>query len=207
MVRSGRPRSFDRDEALQRAMKVFWERGYDSASLPELTKAMGINAPSLYAAFGSKAKLFSEALSLYVERQAGAIWSRLVDAPTAREGISAVLHASADEFSRRGEPRGCLVVLTGVQGTTDPEVYAELTARRQSTASMIVQRLQSSVSRGELPADTPVQDVANFYATVQQGMSLQARDGASKKSLHQIADAAMAGWEALVASKSSRKDR
>ncbi len=198
MARSGRPRGFDRDEALQRAMKVFWEKGYDNASMPELTKAMGINAPSLYAAFGSKASLFREAVSLYAEKQAKAIWSYLDDAPTAREGISAVLHTSAEEFSRSGEPRGCLVVLAGIQGTSDPEVCAELKARRKSTTIRIAQCLQRSVLRGELPDNTPVQDIAHFYATVQQGMSLQARDGASKKTLHHIADTAMAGWNDLL---------
>lgn len=201
MPRTGRPRTFDRDKALESAMKVFWEKGYDSASLPELTKAMGINTPSLYAAFDSKASLFLEAVSLYASRQARTIWAHLDSALPVREAFGAVLHESAREFSRPGEPRGCLVVLAAVQGTTDAQVCAALTSRRESATVKFGQCLERAISRGELPRDVPVGEVAQFYATVQQGMSLQARDGASEHALHRIADTALAGWDCILRSR------
>src|SRR5918996_4164529 len=113
MAERGRPRSFDRAAALRRAMEVFWAKGYDGASLSDLTAAMGINSPSLYAAFGSKEGLFREAVALYGATEGTEIWEALPQAPTAREAIERFLRASALSFTRPDRPAGCLVVPGG----------------------------------------------------------------------------------------------
>src|ERR671919_2398814 len=107
MAERGRPRSFERDTALRRAMEVFWAKGFDGASMADLTGAMGINSPSLYAAFGSKEDLFREAVALYGATEGTEIWSGLQEAPTARAAVERFLRVSAESFTRPGKPRGC----------------------------------------------------------------------------------------------------
>lgn len=199
MAERGRPRGFDRDKALHQAMEVFWLRGFDNATLAELTSAMGINAPSLYAAFGSKEELFSEAVDLYTHREGGGIWDGVPAAPTARDAISGMLRKSAEAYTRGSEPRGCMIVLAApqMQGAS-PAVCDELKRLRAQNVTLLERRLKRAVKEGELPEHTDCRGLANYYATVQHGMSIQARDGASRKILLGIAESAMAGWDALV---------
>jgi len=193
----GRPRKFDRDQVLRQAMEVFLDRGYDGASIGDLTTAMGINAPSLYAAFGCKEALFREALDLYVNaagpRTRDELHKRDV---TARGAVEAMLREAARRF---GNGRGCLVVLGATHRTADNEVvFHDLAERRNETQVLIRRRLKQGVSEGDVPATTDIATVAAFYATVLNGLSLQARDGASRKQLMGVVDCAMKAWDGLV---------
>ncbi|MCE8033325.1 TetR/AcrR family transcriptional regulator [Billgrantia tianxiuensis] len=199
MSQRGRPRGFDREEALRRAMEVFWAQGYDNASIADLTRAMGINAPSLYATFGSKEALFHEAVKLYVRTEGSGIWEQVETAPTAHAAIAHVLHATAEAFTRGDTPRGCMIVLAApqMQGA-NTQVCDALKAHRQANGCLLERRLKRAVEEGELPASTDCRALASYFVTVQHGMSIQARDGASRETLLAIADCAMASWSALT---------
>src|SRR5262245_41226926 len=174
----GRPRAFDRQEALRQAMEVFWSQGFDNASLADLTAAMGINAPSLYAAFGSKEALFYEAIDLYVETAGSGIWNQIAAAPTAREAVDGLLRRSAEPFGRPPKPRGCMIVLAAPQNQgAHPAICQALKARRLESALLLQQRLERAVAEGELPKGTDCVAIAGYVQTVQHGMSIQARDG------------------------------
>ena len=200
MAERGRPRSFDRDAALRWAMEVFWVKGYEGASISDLTGAMGIGSPSLYAAFGSKEALFREAIELYGRTEGPAIWDAVENAPDARSAVAGFLTATAHSFSRPGKPRGCMVVLSQLNPTeASASVCAALRENRAQGQSGLERRLRRAVEVGELAPGTDVAALAAFYLTVQQGMSIQARDGASEETLLAVAKGAMAAWGPLTA--------
>ena len=204
MAERGRPRSFDRAAALRRAMEVFWAQGYDGTSMSDLIAAMDVNSPSIYAAFGCKEALFREAVALYRATEGGRIWGAMTTAPSARAAIETVLRVSAEEFTRPGKPRGCLIVLGALNADDGNEVVRrELQEFRAENMTMLLRRLKRGVAEGELPNGPDWRAIAAFYITVQQGMSIQARDGASRKTLLAVADCAMAAWDGLV---SCRRD-
>jgi AcrR family transcriptional regulator len=193
----GRPRKFDRDYALRQAMEVFLYRGYSGATVGDLTAAMGINAPSLYAAFGCKEALFREVLSLYIRAAGPRTRDELVRQDiSAREAVEAMLREAAKRF---GNGQGCLVVLGATHRTVDNEaVFLDLAERRNETQVLIRRRLMQGVADGDVPAQTDIGAVAAFYNTVLNGLSLQARDGASRKQLMGVVDIAMRAWNVLV---------
>jgi len=200
MAERGRPRTFDRDAALQKALELFWEKGYEGASLADLTAAMGINAPSLYGAFGSKEQLFREAVARYGEQEGSCTRVALRAAGTARAGIENMLVAAARAGTLPGKPRGCLIVLGAPTGADGHEpVRKMLCDSRREMQALILQRLRDGARQGELPADADLPGLAGFYATVLHGMAIQARDGASRKALLQTARLAMHAWDALAA--------
>ncbi|HEY9235374.1 MULTISPECIES: TetR/AcrR family transcriptional regulator [Phenylobacterium] len=200
MAERGRPRSFDRDAALSRAMEVFWARGYEGASISDLTSAMGIGSPSLYAAFGSKEELFRQAVDLYGAVEGPEIWSAVETAATAREAAEGFLTATARTFSRPDKPRGCMVVLSQLNATQASEsVCRALRERRVDGQCALEAHFRRAVESGELPGRVDPAALAAFFVTVQQGMSVQARDGASEDALLKIARNAMAAWEPLTA--------
>jgi AcrR family transcriptional regulator len=202
----GRPRSFDRAAALRDAMMVFWAKGYDGASLPDLTAAMGIHSPSLYAAFGSKQELFREALDLYSRTEGHGIWDAVPDAPTAREAIEQLLRASAESFTRPQRPGGCMIGLGELQATdSNEEIRRDLCRLRKEGVEILRRRLERAVRSGELPARVDCAAVASFYTTVQHGLSIRARDGASRDELLAIAESAMAAWDPLTAPDRRRR--
>ncbi len=199
MPERGRPRSFDRTEALEKAMDLFWRKGFDNASIGELTAATGLAPPSLYAAFGNKEALFGAALDHYARTAGSGIWERLDQAPTAREGVRALLAATAERYTRTAPPRGCMIVLAAPQMEGGNAVVAEmLAAQRRRNAARIEQRLRRAVATGELPPAADCRAIAAYVACVQHGMSIQARDGASREDLRAVADCVLAGWEALL---------
>ncbi len=199
MAQRGRPRAFDRDAALARAMEIFWAKGYEGASMADLTGAMGINAPSLYAAFGSKAELFTQAVEVYSTKVGAEIWDALPAAATAREGFANFLKETAFAYTHDNQPHGCLIVLGALHGEPGSEAAcALLRKRRLENVPKLRERLERGVREGELPASVDCQKVADFYATVQHGMSITARDGATVEALLKTADAAMAAWDALT---------
>jgi AcrR family transcriptional regulator len=200
MVERGRPRSFDRDAALASAMEVFWTKGYEAASLSELTAAMGIGSPSLYAAFGSKEGLFHEAVELYGRTEGPQLWDGVEAAPTARQAIEGFLLATTVAFTRPDKPRGCLVTLSAINLTgASPSVCEAMRQQRALGQRGLEARLKRAVTEGELRGSLDLGGVAAFYLTVQQGMSIQARDGATRETLEKVARGAMAAWEPLTA--------
>ncbi|HTN90704.1 MAG TPA: TetR/AcrR family transcriptional regulator [Sorangium sp.] len=199
MAGRGRPRSFDRASALRRAMEVFWERGYEGTSLSDLTTAMGINSPSLYAAFGCKEALFREAVSLYSEVEGAAVARAMREEPTARRAVEAMLRGNAEAYVSPGKPSGCMIVLAATLGTQESEaVRSHLAEVRRGALVELQRRLDRGVAEGDLPAGTDTAALAAFYTTVLQGLSIQARDGASREALLAVVDCAMAAWDALA---------
>ncbi|WP_030375286.1 TetR/AcrR family transcriptional regulator [Streptomyces rimosus] len=191
----GRPRSFDRETALEQAMRAFWEHGYEAVSIADLTEAMGIKAPSLYAAFGDKRTLFEEAIEAYV-RDFGAFSGRaFAEEPTARRAVARMLREAAAFHTLPGYPRGCMVVTAATNCTVQSEdVMRSLQGRRAENVETIEGRIRSDVAAGELPADTDAHALAVYCAAVLQGMSQQARDGADRTTLERVAELAMAAW-------------
>ncbi|XXT19405.1 TetR/AcrR family transcriptional regulator [Sorangium sp. So ce429] len=199
MAGRGRPRSFDRAAALRRAMEVFWERGYEGTSLSDLTAAMGINSPSLYAAFGCKESLFREAVSLYNEVEGAAVTRAMSEEPTARRAVEAMLRGNAEAYVSPGKPSGCMIVLAATLGTQESEaVRCHLAEVRRGALVELQRRLDRGVAEGDVPAGTDTAALAAFYTTVLQGLSIQARDGASREALLAVVDCAMAAWDALA---------
>ena len=195
----GRPREFDRDQALARAMHVFWRLGYEATSMADLRERLGLTQASLYAAFGSKEQLFREAVDLY-RRTAGTTTLRaLQEQPTARESMRAMLEDAARSFTKAGVPAGCLVVLGTMNCTAESKpVQDHLHALRLQTPKAIRDRLRRGQTEGDVPRGAPIEAMAHYYTTVLHGLSIQARDGASRKALMAVVDCAMAAWEGLV---------
>jgi AcrR family transcriptional regulator len=192
---TGRPRTFDRADALAKAMELFWRRGYEGASLADLTETMGINRPSLYAAFGNKEALFAEALACYEEVEGGAITRLLDEAPTARAGIEASLRHNARVYASEGRPHGCMIVLSSVVGTPDSRNVRQLLAeRRRAGEAELRRRIERGKMDGDVAAQADAANLASFLTAVLQGMSVKARDGASRAELDAIVDAALARW-------------
>lgn len=202
MAERGRPRSFDRDAALKRAMELFWQRGYEGVSMAELTAAMGIAAPSLYAAFGCKEALFREAIDLYRATDGAATRRALGMEPTARAAIETMLRDNIEAFTDPSLPHGCFVVLGAINTAAENEgVRAHLVGYRQESRRLILRRLEQGAAAGEVPAGADIGSLAGFYSTVLVGLSIQARDGADRAELHAIVDHAMAAWDAMAARK------
>ncbi|BDT90138.1 MULTISPECIES: TetR/AcrR family transcriptional regulator [Nocardia] len=197
MAERGRPRAFDRAEALHRAMEVFWEHGYEGASMSDLTAAMGINSPSLYAAFGGKEALFRAAVELYGHTDGGYTARALREEPTARAAVEAMLRDNAKAYTEEDKPHGCMVVLAGSTYTTrNTSIRDFLVDKRRETTEDIRRRLERGVAEGDLPEGTDSAALAGFYTTVLYGLSIQARDGASLAELTASIDCAMAAWPA-----------
>jgi AcrR family transcriptional regulator len=205
----GRPRSFDRDTALQRAMEVFWDRGYDGASLEDLLKAMGgLTPPSFYAAFGSKEDLFIEVVELYQRVNGAGPVHALENGATARESISDMLKTAVASFDQPGMGRGCLLVLGAPTRTrTNAAAHDKLRVMRQMPAEMIRKRLKRAIADEELAATIPVEQIAAFYATVAHGLAIHARDGVPRKTLVATVEAAMAAWDSLTGRSPKKAQR
>lgn len=188
----GRPRSFDRDLALQRAMEVFWSKGYEGAQLTDLTAAMGINPPSFYAAFGSKEQAFREAVDLYIATVGAASMRALEAAPATRDGVRAMIEGSID-VALSTRPGGCLLVLGVVNCLPENKAARKhLKDARRVTLSLIRRRLDRGIAEGDLAPDTDAAALADYYHGVLQAISFQARDGASRAALSRLIVPALA---------------
>ncbi|MET9437626.1 TetR/AcrR family transcriptional regulator [Streptomyces sp. NPDC006551] len=191
--RRGRPRSFDRRAALEQAMTAFWEHGYETTSVSDLTGAMGISAPSLYAAFGDKRTLFEEVVEAYAVAYGAFGDKALAEEPTARDALARMLKEAADAFTDPSHPRGCLVISSAIN-CSNPEVAEALRERRNRSLASFEARIRRGADAGELPGDTDTGALARLCGAVLQGMSQQARDGATREELKAVAEAAMGAW-------------
>jgi AcrR family transcriptional regulator len=182
------------DQALERALEVFWRKGYEGASLPELTRAMGINRPSLYAAFGNKEQLFRKVLDRYASGPACYV-AEALEAPTARAVFEALLRGTVAMLADPRNPPGCL----GVQGAlacgeSAQGVREELSTRRQTAEMAIRRRFERAKSEGDLPADSNPGQLAGYVTTVMHGMAVQAAGGTTRGRLKAVAEMALRAW-------------
>jgi AcrR family transcriptional regulator len=188
----GRPRGFDPDVVLDAAIDVFWRRGYEGASLSELTAAMGIRSPSLYAAFGDKAQLFQTALGRYVDRNMGYVMDALAE-PTAFAVAAAFLTGNAVAVTTPGRPAGCLSVQSAVatEGSTQ---LAHLSENRARIQGLFADRFRRAVTEGDLREDEDPDELAAFLITVSSGFAIRAADGVTRESLLAMARRALSGF-------------
>jgi AcrR family transcriptional regulator len=192
----GRPRSFDADKALDRALKVFWQKGYEGTSLSDLTKAMGVNRPSLYATFGDKKALFRKVLDRYAAGPAAYVQEALHE-PTARHVAEKLLLTAADMSACPTQPKGCLMVQGALScGDGAAPIRKELAARRQSVEMALRRRFQRARSEGDLRGDADPAALAGYVITVLHGMSVKATSGASPVELRRIAAVALRSFPA-----------
>jgi AcrR family transcriptional regulator len=196
MATRGRPRTFDPDVALRQALNVFWERGYEGTSLSDLAEAMGIASASIYACFGSKADLFRQVMELYGETSGKPPRAALRSHPTTREAIHAMLRATADQITRADAPHYCMLILAAPTGTAgNHDVREHLADIRRGQFAAIKECFERGVANGDISmSEADVNAAARYYATVVQGLSVQARDGATREELEAVITCAMAGW-------------
>lgn len=194
----GRPRTFDRDVALARALNVFWLRGYEPASIAELCAAMEIKPPSLYAAFGNKAQLFLEAARHYKNFYWSAAWDRLAANPDIHEGMAGFFQEAASILTSQDAPCGCLIILAATnvsaEGQTVNDALKEL---REEGLNCFLTRIKRAIVEGQLPPDTDAIAMAAAFNTMLDGMSLRARDGASRSDLEQVGAIAMSMFRSV----------
>jgi len=192
----GRPRAFKPEKALDKALRVFWKHGYEGASLRDLTEAMGINRPSMYATFGNKEELFRMVLDRYAQSD-GAYGQEGLSEPTARGAIEQVLISAARLLSDPKHPRGCLLVQGALAcGDESNAVRRELCSRRAAGEAAIRERLERAKAEGDLPAGADAAELAGYVTAVLHGMSVHAASGASREKLRGIAERAMVAWPA-----------
>ncbi len=190
----GRPRTFDVDKALDFALKVFWRKGYEGTSLLDLTEAMGINRPSLYAAFGNKEELFRKALDRYAAGPAAHMREAL-DEPTARAVAERLLRKTADVLTDPRHPPGCLAVQGALScGEAAESIRQELNSRRSAGEAALRERFERAKSEEDLPPGADPADLARYVTTVIQGMAVQAVGGASRDELRRVAETALRAW-------------
>ena len=191
-VKLGRPRAFDPDAALDRAMHVFWAKGYEGASLSDLTRAMRINRPSLYAAFGNKEQLFGKVLDRYMNGPV-AWFGMALAAPKARDVIKQIFLATARMAEDPRTPAGCLLV-QGALACGSASARKEVTARRAAAEVALRRLLQRAKREGDLPKNADPAELAHYVMTVVRGMAVQSAGGASCAQLHRVAQIALRAW-------------
>ncbi|MBY3070129.1 TetR/AcrR family transcriptional regulator [Rhizobium laguerreae] len=203
----GRPRAFDREAALAQATRLFWIKGFEATSIADLTEAMGIGSPSLYAAFGSKEALYAEALRHYRDNNEALVWAGFFSAGAAREAVMSLLMDSAAALTGcvADIPRGCMVTLSSVGSEGHADLGELVRTARAITLDRLKARLNQAISAGEIPASTDVHALARFVQTVQNGMSILARDGATRGELEEVAELAMLGWDTRTGAAERRQ--
>ena len=190
----GRPREFDLDKALDLALQVFWSKGYEGASMADLTEAMGITKPSLYAAFGNKEELFRKALDRYVDGPGGYFQVALAK-PTARAVVEHLLYESAAAVTDPNHPPGCLAVQGALScGDAAESIKQELMSRRAKGEQDLRLRFERAIAEGDLPQGSDAADLAAYLSAILQGMAVQAAGGTTREQLRKIAEMALRTW-------------
>ncbi|GBG12671.1 TetR family transcriptional regulator [Novimethylophilus kurashikiensis] len=190
----GRPSAFNYDEALQKALMVFWSRGYEGASMAELTEAMGINRPSIYAAYGNKEELFCKALEKYMVGPTAYVAAAMRE-PTARQVVEAFLTKSAEFLADENTPRGCMIAIGSLfSGADADQVKQALIAYRRGYETALKERFDLAKSQNDLHKSVNTADLAKYVATVHQGMSVQATGDATKEELLAVVHQALKNW-------------
>lgn len=192
----GRPREFDAEVALDQAMEVFWRHGYEGATIAQLTEAMGINPPSLYACFGNKEGLLKAALNRYTKLR-GVWMDEVVAAPTAREVAERMLMGIAEKQTDPANPPGCLLVQGGIAcGTGSENVPFELAARRAENEDQLRERFVRAKAEGDLKPTSDPAALARYVSAVSVGMGVMASSGSDREALRQVASVAVQAVEA-----------
>lgn len=190
----GRPRAFDQDDALEKAMHVFWERGYEGATMADLTTALGINKPSIYGTFGSKEELFRKALQRYLEGPAAFVRAALQE-PTSYKVAEKLMTAAADFLTDKHHPPGCMLTLSALAcGESATLIRDELAEHRKKFETGLAKRFERAQAEQDLPADAKPAALARLVATVHQGMSVQAASGSSEADLMEVAQQVLKSW-------------
>jgi AcrR family transcriptional regulator len=189
----GRPRSFDRDAVLDKAIRLFWRRGYEATSMRDLVSELGVAAPSLYRTFGDKEQLFAEVVGTYDRHYGGFIDLALAEEPTARAAAARILREGPGRYTRPGLPTGCLIV-SGASGTTNEVVAAQLSGMRASKVEQLAARIEADIDSGELPQATDAVALARYTMAILTGIAEGARDGVSRSELDQVAQVALRAW-------------
>ncbi|MDV3258538.1 MAG: TetR/AcrR family transcriptional regulator [Sphingomonas sp.] len=190
----GRPREFCVDHALAQALSVFWAKGYEGASLTDLTEAMGITRPSLYAAFGNKEALFRKALDLYEKEKMAYVGKALAE-PTARRVAETMLRGAVETACNCDGGHGCLRVISSVScGPAAQSIHEEVIERSNKGKQALVDRLERARAEGDLPAEVDPEGLSRVLVSIIQGISVQANQGATRKQLDQLAETALALW-------------
>lgn len=191
----GRPRGFDRDDVLDRAMRLFWERGYEATSVSELTEAMGITPPTLYTFFGDKKHLFLEAVDRYQTGPGCFGMKALTEEATAERSVCRLLHEAVSSYASPKGPKGCLVVLGAINCAAESTDVLNAVADKRHTAEAAVRsRIAAGKAAGELAKDVDVDALTGQIVATLYGLALKARDGASRASLNRIVEQVMRGW-------------
>jgi AcrR family transcriptional regulator len=191
----GRPREFDRDEALECAMRLFWSRGYQATSISDLTKAMKITPPALYGAFGDKKRLFLEAVARYEQGPGCFAQKALTEEPTAELAMRRLLLGALKSFTDPKNPKGCLVVLGATNCALEStDVSDALADRRRMAVGAVRARIEAGKNAGELPDNTDVDALAGVVTATLYGLAVKARDGAPRSHLRRVVEQLMTMW-------------
>jgi AcrR family transcriptional regulator len=190
----GRPRVFDMDEALDKALEIFWKRGYEGASIAELTETLGITKPSLYTAFGNKEELFKKSLSRYKAGPAAFV-KYVINEPTAYKVAERFLFNAAEFLTDKHHPKGCMIVQAALSSGESSDLVKEiLIQNRHAYEQLLSERFGKAIKDGDLSSTTNPKSLAKYLATLHQGMSVQATSGATKDELIEIASLALKSW-------------
>jgi len=203
-VKMGRPRGFDEDAALEAALRVFWEKSYEGATIADLTEAMGINRSSMYAAFGDKESIFRRVMERYRTGRMTYIRQAL-DQSSLREVVAALIHGTAEFLSSPDNPRGCLLIQGALACGADAEqVKLAMIDWRKSGEAALKKRLQRAQSEGELPSEIQPGDFARYLSSIMAGLGVQAANGATRTELRRVAEISLRCIETAFWGSASR---
>ncbi|ESK57155.1 hypothetical protein F990_00350 [Acinetobacter tjernbergiae DSM 14971 = CIP 107465] len=192
----GRPKCFNEQQALEKAMLLFWEHGYEATSISDLTHALQLTAPSLYSSFGDKTGLFYKCIDYYLAHEACPIEAIFLEAKTAKVAFELFLYDNVQRLAQSNKPTGCMLVVATMSCSDNAQIVQHnILEKRLKTKQTMLDRLRQGVENGDIKITAPLQEIADFYTTVLQGLTIQARDGANVQQLQKVVEHAMRSWE------------